>query len=165
MPRRSGDELHELPTAPETVGADARSARYCENFADQVGPSPHGSNIASSNTIRGALPQSSKGDFLKYLLRAHLRHQLAATSVEPVKLSLLRTTGLPVRISPIMLGFAGNPLNTPAELPASIGRSAEPMRAVNPGGALAGLSIMTAGGQRGACLLRVNHCGGKIATA
>ena len=74
------------------------------------------STSASSNTINGALPPSSKDTF--FSVGAHCCINNLPTGVEPVKVSL-RTVGLLVISAPIGRDWPVTTLNTPAGTPAS----------------------------------------------
>ncbi|MNP20335.1 hypothetical protein D3C76_1129040 [compost metagenome] len=93
--------------------------RYLETSA----PSTAASRSASSKTMKGALPPSSRETFLMSL--AHSTISWRPISVEPVKLSL-RTSGLPVSSAPTSPALPVTTLNTPLGMPA---RSASSARA------------------------------------
>ncbi len=120
--------------------------RYLEISA----PSTAASRSASSNTMNGALPPSSRDTFL--MSWAHSAISWRPISVEPVKVSL-RTIGLLVSSPPTSPALPVTTLNTPFGMPA---RSASSARArAEYGVCEAGLSTMVQPAARAGPALRV----------
>ncbi len=80
-----------------------------------MAPFTASSRSASSKTINGALPPSSRDTFL--IPGAHCSISLAPTSVEPVK-EILRTLGLAVSSLPMSPAEPVTTLSTPLGIPA-----------------------------------------------
>src|ERR1700752_2076506 len=91
--------------------------RYLETIA----PAAAASRAASSNTMKGALPPSSRPSF--FTCSALWRMRARPLSVEPVKV-ILRTVGFEVISPPIARALPVTTLNTPFGTPARTASSA-----------------------------------------
>src|SRR5437660_1283343 len=98
-----------------------------------MAPSTAASRSASSKTMKGALPPSSRESFLT--VPAHWAMRIFPISVEPVKESL-RTMGLEVSSAPISVAEPLTTLSTPRGRPARAASSAS--ATAENGGALLG---------------------------
>ena len=126
------------------------------NF-DATAPSTAAPRSASSKTMKGALPPSSRLTF--FTVPAHCPISCLPIPVEPVKLNL-RTTGFEVISRPISDDLPVITLNTPAGTPA---RSASSARArAESGVAVAGLTTIGHPAARAGPALRVIMAAGKF---
>ena len=126
-------------------------------YLDCMAPSTAASRSASSKTMKGALPPSSRETF--FSVSAHWRIRSFPTAVEPVKLSL-RTTGLLVSSSPIGTASPVTTLSTPGGIPA---RSASTASArAERGVSAAGLTTIVQPAASAAPALRVIMAAGKF---
>ncbi len=112
---------------------------------EAIAPATAASRSASSNTISGALPPSSRAIFLT--VPALWAISSLPTSVEPVKLSA-RTAGCPVSTSPIISGSPDDDAEHPGR-DARAGRPSSARAVADSGVSLRGLDDhRAAGGQR-----------------
>ncbi|MCY1176048.1 hypothetical protein D9M73_163090 [compost metagenome] len=126
-------------------------------YLEMIAPSTALSRSASSNTMNGALPPSSRETFLMSL--AHSAISWRPISVEPVKDSL-RTRELPVSSPPTSPALPVTTLSTPAGMPA---RWASSTRArAEYGVCEAGLRTMVQPAARAGPALRVIIAAGKF---
>jgi len=119
-----GENVVDAVLNKDAVGADQvwPELRYLEAMA----PSTAASRSASSKTMKGALPPSSRESFLT--VPAHWAMRTLPISVEPVNESL-RTMGLEVSSAPISFAepvtIFRTPLGTPARSASSARANAE----------------------------------------
>ena len=124
---------------------------------EAMAPATAASRSASSKTMKGALPPSSRETF--FTVPAHCSRSRLPISVEPVKVSL-RTTGLAVSSRADGAGGAGDHVEHPGGSPARSASSAR-ARAEN-GVAEAGLTTRVQPAARAGPALRVIMAAGKF---